>query len=83
MPIKKLRLFPRFNRHRADNVADDNHNSRHPTGEVGEVPTKIQSVLDDRLADLKQLLLTDPTLSSTEAAHTEAHEVTVSFIAGE
>ena len=60
-------------------MTDDNHNSRHPIEEVGEVPTKIQSALEDRLADLKQLLETNLALSSTEAAHAEAHEVTVSI----
>ena len=65
-------------------MADDNHNSRHPTGQVGEVPIKNLSALEDRLADLKQLLeTTNPALSSAEAAHEEAHEVTLSGIASE
>ena len=64
-------------------MADDNQNSRHPTDQVGKVSTKIQSELEDRLADLKQLLETNPVLSSTEAAHVEANEVTVSIIASE
>ena len=64
-------------------MADDNHTSHHPTDLVGEVSTKIQSVLEDRLAELKQLLETNPALSSTEAAHVEAYEVTVSTIASE
>ena len=62
-------------------MADDNHNSRHPTNLVGEVSTTIQSALEDRLADLKQLLATNLALSSPKAAHAEAHEVTVSVIA--
>ena len=62
-------------------MADDNYNSRHSTDQVstdqvGEVSTKIQSALEDRLADLKQLLETNLALSSTEEAHVEAHEVT-------
>ena len=64
-------------------MADDNHNSRHTTNQVGEVSTKNQSALEDRLADLKQLLETNPALSSTDAAHVEANEVTVSIIASE
>ena len=64
-------------------MADDNHTSHHPTDLVGEVSTKNQSALEDRLADLKQLLETNPALSSTEEAHLEAQEVTVSIIASE
>ena len=64
-------------------MADDNHKYRRPTDQVGEMSTKIQSELEDRLADLKQLLETNPALSSTEAAHAEAHEVTISIIASE
>ena len=64
-------------------MADNNHNSRYTTDQVGEVSTKNQSALEDRLADLKQLLETNPALSSTDAAHVEAHEVTVSIIASE
>ena len=64
-------------------MADDNHNSRHPADQVGEVSTRIQSELEDRLADLKQLLETNPAISSTEVANVEAHEVTVSIIASE
>ena len=60
-------------------MAEDNHNSRQPTDQIGEVSIKIQSALEDRLADLKQLLETNVALSSTEAAHVEAHEVTVSI----
>ena len=58
-------------------MADDNYNSRHSTDQVGDVSTKIQSALEDRLADLKRLLETNLALSSTEEAHVEAHEVTV------
>ena len=64
-------------------MADDNHNPRHPADQVGEVSTILQSALEDRLADLKQLLETNPAISSAEAAHVEAHEVTVSAIASE
>ena len=64
-------------------MAHDNLNSHHPTERVGEVSTEIQSDLEDRLADLKQLLETNLVLSSAEAAHVEAHEVTVSIIASE
>ena len=64
-------------------MADDNHNSRHLTDQIGEVSTN-QSVLTGRLAsELKQLMEMNPALSSTEAAHAEAHEVTVSIIASE
>ena len=64
-------------------MADGNHNSRPPTDQVGGVSTTIQSVLEDRITDLKQLLETNPALSSTEAAHVEAHEVNMSIIASE
>ncbi len=64
-------------------MADDNHNSRHSTDQVGEVSTTIQSALEERLVDLKQLLETGPALSSTDGAHVEEHEVTVSIIASE
>ena len=65
-------------------MANDNHSSRHPTDQVGEVSKKIQSALEDRLADLKQLLETnDLALSSAEVARVEAHEVTLSGIASE
>ena len=65
-------------------MADDNHNSRHPIDQVGEVSKKNQSALEDRLADLKQLLETNNlALSSAEAVHVEAHEVTLSGIASE
>ena len=64
-------------------MADDNHNSRHPTDQVGEVSTNIQSELEDRLMDLEQLLKTNPALSRTETAHVEANEVIVSIIASE
>ena len=64
-------------------MADDNHTSRRPTDQVGEVPTNLQSALEDRLADLKQLLETNPALSSEEAAYMEAHEVMVSIIASD
>ena len=64
-------------------MADDNHNPRHPTAQVGEMSTEIQSALEDHLVGLKQLLETNLTLSSTEAAHAEVHEVTVSIIASE
>ncbi len=57
-------------------MAEDNYNSPHPTDQVGEVSTKIQSALDERLADLKRLLETNPALSRIEAAHVEVHEVT-------
>ena len=80
---RKLRPAPRYNLHRIDIMADDNYNSRHPTAQVGEVSTKIQSALEDQLLGLKQLLETNLTLSSTEAAHAEANEVTVSIIASE
>ena len=64
-------------------MADDDHNSRHSTDLVGEVSTKIRSALEDRLADLKQLLETNLELSSAEEAYVEAHEVTVSIIYSE
>jgi len=43
----------------------------------------IQLKLEKRLADLEQLLKTNPALSSAGAAHVEAYEVRVSIIAGE
>ena len=61
----------------------DNNNSHHPTDLVGEVSVKFQSALEDRFTDLKQLLETNPALSSTEAAHAEASDVTVSIIASQ
>ena len=64
-------------------MADDNRNSGHPTDQVGDMSTNFQSALEERLADLKQLMETNPALSSTEAAHVEGHEVTVSIIASE
>ena len=39
--------------------------------------------LEERLADLKQLMETNPALSSAEAAHMEGHDVMVSIIASE
>ena len=64
-------------------MAEDNHNSLDATDQVGEVSTKIQSALEERLADLKQLMETNPALSSAEAAHMEGHDVMVSIIASE
>ena len=64
-------------------MADDNQDSGHPTDQVGEASTKIQSALEERLADLNELMETNTALSSTEAAHAEGHEVTVSIIASE
>ena len=64
-------------------MADDHRNARRPTYQVGEASTDIQLVLDERLADLKQLLEMSPALLSTEVAHMEAHEVRVSIIASE
>ena len=64
-------------------MADDHRNAHRLTYQVGEASTDIQLALDKRLADLKQLLETNPSLSSTEAAHMEAYEVRVSIIASE
>jgi len=62
----------------------DEDQSTHPAiDQVGEVSPNIQLVLEERLADLKQLLETNPALSSTEAAHIEVHGVRVSIIASE
>ena len=62
-------------------MADEHRNTHHPTDQVGEVSTNIQLALEKRLADLKQLLEENPTLSSIEAAHVKACEVRVSIIA--
>jgi hypothetical protein len=62
-------------------MADGHRNAHRLTDQVGEVSTKSQQALENRLADLKQLLKTNPELSSTEAAHVEAHKVRVSIIA--
>ena len=64
-------------------MADDQYNSHHPTDHVGEVSTNIQLTLERQLTDLKQLLKTNPALSTTEAAYTEAHRVRMSIIASE
>ena len=63
-------------------MADD-HRNAHPTDQVGEASTDIQLALDKRLADLKQLLETNPSLSSTEATHMGAYEVRMFIIASE
>ena len=55
-------------------MADDHRKAHHPIDQVGEASTDIQLALDKRLADLKQLLETVPSLSSTEAAHMETYE---------
>ena len=58
----------------------DKHCSNHPaTDQVGEVSTNIQLVLEEGLADLKQLLETNPALSSTEAAQLDISGVRVSI----
>ena len=64
-------------------MADDQSDAHRPTDQVGEVSTNIQLALEQRLADLMQLLKTNPASSSTEGAHVEACEVRVSIIAGE
>ena len=78
-----LRLVSRWDLHRFDNMANDHRSAHHPTDQVGEASTDIQLALGKRLADLKQLLETNPSLSSTEAAQMEAYEVRVSIIASE
>ena len=62
-------------------MADDHSDTHHPTDQVGEVSTNIQLAFEKRLADLKQLLKANPTMSSTEATHVEACEVRVLIIA--
>ena len=62
-------------------MADDHRNANRPTYQVGEA--NIQLALDKRLAQLTQLVETNPSLSSTEAARMEAYEVRVSTIASE
>jgi hypothetical protein len=64
-------------------MADDHRSAHRLTDQVGEVSTNIQQTLEKRLADLKQLLKTNPALSSTEAAHVEACDVRVAIIASE
>jgi len=64
-------------------MADDHRNAHRPTGQVGEVSVNIQLALEKRLADLKQILKTNPALSSAEAAYVEVCEVRVSIMAGE
>jgi len=64
-------------------MADDHRNAHRPTDQVGEVSMNIQLKLEKRLAELKQLLNTNPALSSAEAARVEEYEVRISIIAGE
>ena len=64
-------------------MADDHRSANRPTYQVGEASTNIQLALDKRLAELKQLVETNPSLSSTEAAHMEEYEVRVSIMARE
>ena len=62
----------------------DKHHNNHPaTDQVGELSRNIPLVLEERLADLKQLLDTNPALSSTEAAQVEVSGVRVSIIASD
>jgi len=64
-------------------MADDHRDAHRPTDQVGEVSMNIQLTLEKRLADLKQLLKTNPASSSAEATYVGAYEVRVSIIAGE
>jgi hypothetical protein len=62
----------------------DEHRDIHcATNQVGELSTNMRPVLKERLADLEQLLETNPALSSTGLAHVEVYEVRVSIIASE
>jgi hypothetical protein len=62
-------------------MTDDHHNAYRLTDR--DVSTTIQLTLENRLTDIKQLLETNPALSSTEAAHAEAYVVRVKIIASE
>ena len=64
-------------------MIDEHHNHNPATDRVGEVPTNIPLVLEERLADMKQLLEMNPELSSTEAAQVEVSGVRVSITASE
>ena len=64
-------------------MADDHRNAHRPPDQDGEVSANIQLALENRLADLNQLLKTNPALLCTEAAHVEAYEVRISIIARE
>lgn len=64
-------------------MTDEHRNAHRATDQVGEVSPNIQPVLEERLADLKQRLETNPASSNTEAAQPEVYEVRVSNIASE
>ena len=64
-------------------MIDEHHNNHPATDRVGEVSTNTPLVLEVRLADMRQLLETNPALSSTEAAQVEVSRVRVSIIASE
>jgi hypothetical protein len=64
-------------------MIDEHHDIHRATDQAGEVSTNIQLVLEERLADLEQLLETNPALSSTEAAQVEVYEVRVLIIASD
>jgi hypothetical protein len=70
------RLIERCNLHRFDNMADSHRNAHRLTDQVGEVSANIQQALENRLAELKQLLKMNPALPSTEASHV-AYDVRV------
>jgi hypothetical protein len=76
------RLIERCNLHRFDNMAHNHRNAHRLTDQVGEVSANIQQALENRLAELKQLLKMNPALPSTEASHV-AYDVRVSIIASE
>jgi len=62
-------------------MIDEHRNAYRATDQVGEVSTNVQLVLEERLADLEQLLETNPALSSTEAAQVVVYKVRMSTIA--
>ena len=59
-------------------MVDDHRNTHRPTDQTGEVSTNIQLALKEQVADLKQLLETNP---ATQAAPLLLYEVRVSIVA--
>ena len=66
-------------------MTDESRNTYPATDHVGEVSPNIQLVLEEQLADLKQLMETNPASSSTEAAQVgvsilTSEQVSLSFL---
>ena len=64
-------------------MTDEDHNTHPAADQVGGVSLSIPLVLEGRLADLKRLMETNLTPSSTEEAQVGVYGVSVSIIASE